>query len=287
MIKAVIQETLSSKAGHRLSAGSIRALQPGRACQEGTRAPRDRKEAVLARQVGRAAQPSDHHCHPALQDCGRRGRPQTCRRPPRRLREKRSRSAVGCPPQRGPSATASSPCWSMPLRLPTRTVLQGVRLHNPDYVKYAPSASCECPTSELPGEAAAGEEFAQGGDHPSPPSLTPHFARVVSSAGSGDHCVRSFLRCLGQQVFEGAKCRPEDRQCRAKGITRLQCPWYAGVLPPYAAPLLGRSLSGSQLSRKRASSLPPFPLLGKPSAWLYLAAIPPGLSVLPLPCGPR
>ena len=119
MIKAVIQETLSSKAGHRLSAGSIRALQPGRACQEGTHAPRDRKEAVLARQVGRAAQPSDHHCHPALQDCGRRGRLQTCRRPPRRLREKRSRSAVGCPPLRGPSATASSPCWSMPLQLPT------------------------------------------------------------------------------------------------------------------------------------------------------------------------
>ena len=78
-------------------------------------------------------------------------------------------------------------------------------------------------------------------------------------------------------MFEGAKCRPEDRQCRAKGITRLQCPWYAGILPPYAAPLLGRSLSGSQLSRKRASSLPPLPLLGKPSAWLYLAAIPPHL----------
>ena len=59
-----------------------------------------------------------------------------------------------------------------------RTGLQGVRLHNPDYVKYAPSVSCECPTSELPCEAAAGEEFAQGGDHPSPPSLTPHFARL-------------------------------------------------------------------------------------------------------------
>ena len=78
-------------------------------------------------------------------------------------------------------------------------------------------------------------------------------------------------------MFEGAKCRPEDRQCRAKGITRLQCPWYAGILPPYAAPLLGRSLSGSQLSRKRASSLPPFPLLGTASPWLYLAAIPPHL----------
>ena len=78
-------------------------------------------------------------------------------------------------------------------------------------------------------------------------------------------------------MFEGAKCRPEDRQCRARGITRLQCPWYAGILPPYAAPLLGRSLSGSQPSRKRASSLPPFPLLGTASPWLYLAAIPPHL----------
>ena len=88
-------------------------------------------------------------------------------------------------------------------------------------------------------------------------------------------------------MFEGAKCRPEDRQCNAKGITRLQCPWYAGILPPYAAPLLGRSLSGSQLSRKRASSLPPFPLLGTASPWLYLAAIPPGLAPFQSPCGPR
>ena len=38
--------------------------------------------------------------------------------------------------------------------------------------------SCERPTSKLPGESAAGKEFAQGGDHPSPPSLTPHFARL-------------------------------------------------------------------------------------------------------------
>ena len=38
--------------------------------------------------------------------------------------------------------------------------------------------SCERTTSDLPGEAAAGKEFAQGGDHPSPPSLTPHFAHL-------------------------------------------------------------------------------------------------------------
>ena len=38
--------------------------------------------------------------------------------------------------------------------------------------------SCERPASKLPVESAAGKEFAQGGDHPSPPSLTPHFARL-------------------------------------------------------------------------------------------------------------
>lgn len=38
--------------------------------------------------------------------------------------------------------------------------------------------SCGRPASKLPGESAAGKEFAQGGDHPSPPSLTPHFARL-------------------------------------------------------------------------------------------------------------
>ena len=48
----------------------------------------------------------------------------------------------------------------------------------------------------------------------------------------------------------GGKCRPEDRQCSAEGITRLQRPWPAGILPPYAATLLGRSLSVSQQSEQ-------------------------------------
>ena len=41
-----------------------------------------------------------------------------------------------------------------------------------------PAVPHEHPTFELPGESAAGKEFAQGGDHPSPPSLTPHFAHL-------------------------------------------------------------------------------------------------------------
>ena len=51
-------------------------------------------------------------------------------------------------------------------------------------------------------------------------------------------------------VCVGGKCSPEHRQCYAKDITRHQWPWYAGILPPYAAPLLGRSLSVSQQSEQ-------------------------------------
>ena len=46
----------------------------------------------------------------------------------------------------------------------------------------------------------------------------------------------------------GAKCSHAEPQCFSTGITRIQCPCYAGILPPYAAPLLGRSLSVSQQS---------------------------------------
>ena len=85
-----------------------------------------------------------------------------------------------------------------------------------------------------------------------------------------------------QWVFVGAKCHHAEPQCFSTVITRIQRPCSAGILPPYAAPLLGRSLSGSQQSRKRASSLPPFPLLGTASPWSNLAAIPPGLVSLRL-----
>ena len=43
---------------------------------------------------------------------------------------------------------------------PARTAVQGVRLHNPDYVKFAPSKECEGFPFDLPGEAAAGEGLA-------------------------------------------------------------------------------------------------------------------------------
>ena len=113
--------------------------------------------------------------------------------------------------------------------------------------------SCESPTSELPGEAAAGKEFAQGG-------TTPPLRRSLRTSrnlrfsvikvrvplqqsslreGARDHCFRYEARNEGMEVCVGGKCRPEDRQCHATGISRLQRWWYASILPPYAASAAG------------------------------------------------
>lgn len=78
-------------------------------------------------------------------------------------------------------------------------------------------------------------------------------------------------------MFVGAKCRPADRQCFSTVITRIQRPCFASILPPHAPPVLGRSLSVSQAVGRAASLAYSAPLLGKPSAWLYPAAIPPHL----------
>ena len=72
--------------------------------------------------------------------------------------------------------------------IPTRSnVLPGGRLHNPDYVKKAPSVRCEGYPFELPGEAAAGKALPAGRDHPSLKPGAPHFARgyISVSASSG------------------------------------------------------------------------------------------------------
>ena len=80
----------------------------------------------------------------------------------------------------------------------------------------------------------------------------------------------------------GAKCRHAEPQCFSTVVTRIQRPCCASILPPYAAPLLGRPVIKSQQSVKPASSLlKPF-LLGTASPWSNLAAIPPGLVSLRL-----
>ena len=78
-------------------------------------------------------------------------------------------------------------------------------------------------------------------------------------------------------MFVGAKCRPADRQCCSTVITRHQPSCCASILPPHAPPVLGRSLSVSQAVGRAASLAYSAPLLGKPTAWLYPAAIPPHL----------
>ena len=67
---------------------------------------------------------------------------------------------------------------------PAKTALQGVRLHNPDYVKFAPSVGCGGPTFELPGEAAADKAPPGGRDHPSLNPGAPHFARGYISVSA-------------------------------------------------------------------------------------------------------
>ena len=63
----------------------------------------------------------------------------------------------------------------------------------------------------------------------------------------------------------GAKCNHAEPQCFSTGITRIQCPCCAGILPPYAAPLLGRSLSVSQQSGTARQLAYSAPLLGTAS----------------------
>ena len=126
------------------------------------------------------------------------------------------------------------------------TVLPGVRLHNPDYVKYAPSVSWQASYLRTPGRGG-GRRAAPFKDlrPPGPSGGRALCARsihrhrdaspapaVVSSASSGDHCVRSFLRIISREVFEGAKCHHAEPLCNAHNISRIQRQCGASILPP-------------------------------------------------------
>ncbi len=67
-------------------------------------------------------------------------------------------------------------------------------------------------------------------------------------------------------VCVGAKCRPEYRQFYATVITRWEPPCSASSPPPYAAPLLGRSVSLLLFLRKLRQKSKAPPLLGTPTA---------------------
>jgi hypothetical protein len=167
--------------------------------------------------------------------------------------------------------------------------------------------SCECPTFELPCEAAAGESFAQGGDHPSPPSLTPHFPQspiqrhqgsspapaVVSSRGRsrplpplrGPQGKYGGMR--GREVPPRRPSVPCDRHLSPSASVVCEHPAALRSIRCWVVP--GRDSSSSAGSVRRVPSLHSS---GKPSACLYLAAIPPGLVSFPpcarssLRCGP-
>ena len=130
---------------------------------------------------------------------------------------------------------------------------------------------------EFPGESAAGKGLAPGRGPPLPSDASP----ALCALSLQRRCLfqpRSSSRFRGrgprkpqppllspyrrQPQFQGAKCSPTQRHQVSTVITRPHRPCYASSLPPPAAPLLGRSHSGSQQSRPRSCSLPPLPLQG-------------------------
>ena len=65
-----------------------------------------------------------------------------------------------------------------------KKALQGVRLHNPDYVKFAPSVRCGGPTFELPGEAAADKRPPSGTSRDPVRRGAAHFAQGYISVSA-------------------------------------------------------------------------------------------------------
>ena len=78
-------------------------------------------------------------------------------------------------------------------------------------------------------------------------------------------------------VCGAGKCRPEHPLCNSHNISRLQRRCSESILPPYAAPLLGRSVSLLLFLRRLRQKSKASPLLGTASPWLSRAAIPPHL----------
>ena len=94
-----------------------------------------------------------------------------------------------------------------------RTVLQGVRLHNSDYVKEAPASRCEGPAFELPGEAASDKALPGGRDHPSLNPGAPHFARASKNRQCQDSRAQSAAPWDRHQDSKGSVSRGTSVQC--------------------------------------------------------------------------
>jgi len=147
---------------------------------------------------------------------------------------------------------------------------------------------CEGLPFELPCEAAAGRQPPSRATRDPARQGAAHFALLRISVGAHSTSAPPAVGTAASDFrFEA---RIKDRRCswaqsagpqsvsasRPSGARReRQCS--AGCLPPYAAPLLGRSVSLLLfLRRLRQKSKAP-PLLGKPTACLSRAAIPPHL----------
>lgn len=123
--------------------------------------------------------------------------------------------------------------------------------------------SCECPTSELPGEAASKFESRSG---------SRLFARALETTASATRPARKVWRYAwaGSAAPKTVSAvRPASLAFNV-GDMRASCRLTQ-------RPLLGRSRPGLLFLRRLRQKSPVPPLLGTASPWLYLAAIPPHL----------
>ena len=116
-----------------------------------------------------------------------------------------------------------------------KTVLQGVRLHNSDYVKEAPASRCEGPTFELPGEAASdkqppsrtsGLQARQGAAHFLGPSWQRHqdSGSATPAVGTAACDFRLVARIKGRRY-----ARPESAVTSTVRALRVGCSLAASV----------------------------------------------------------
>ena len=174
-----------------------------------------------------------------------------------------------------------------------RTILQGVRLHNPDYVKFAPSVICKGRTPNLPGEAAADKR---------PPSRTSglqarqgaaHFALLrISVSGCSSSAppavgkaasdFRFEARIKGRWYATAQSAGTCNVSASPPSVTRWQPQCCAGRSAALGASLGVGPAPPVVWQNESATPLPAPFLRGTAPPCSYLPAIPPGLASLRL-----
>ena len=127
-----------------------------------------------------------------------------------------------------------------------KTVLQGVRLHNSDYVKEAPASRCEGPAFELPGEAASDKQPPSGATRAPARRGAAHFARASRKR-----------QCQDSRAQSAA---PWDRHQDSKGSisleTSVQCEQSAALIAS-----LGVGPEPKVVCRNKSATPPSSPFL--------------------------